>query len=299
MHRYFAYGLGIHSELPLPELVAAEANADVVIRVDRVRRSVPGEAPSSDTFRATPAGASIHYEKVGTFLIRGGAEITVDPDPAADAYQLRLAIVGPVFSILLHQRGRLVLHASAVKINARAIVFLGGAGWGKSTTAALFLARGHALISDDIVSVFFDESASPLIDPAYPLLKVWPEAADSIGEDVRASPRVNPRIEKRAHRVTRAFSIAAVPLGCVYVLGEGARAEIEPLMPKDAFIELVRHTFVVQLLQATESQPAHFRQCSALASGVPVRRLKRPQALTALPAVATLVEEDIARLRQS
>src|SRR2546426_9378375 len=37
--------------------------------------------------------------------------------------------LGPVLAVLLHQRGRLVLHASGVALDGCAVAFLGGSGW--------------------------------------------------------------------------------------------------------------------------------------------------------------------------
>jgi ABC-type glutathione transport system ATPase component len=78
---------------------------------------------------------------VGAFLVRGGREIMIDAVPGVDARTLRLSLLGPALALVLHQRGRFVLHASTVAVAGSAIAFLGEKGWGKSTiAAALYLA---------------------------------------------------------------------------------------------------------------------------------------------------------------
>jgi hypothetical protein len=60
-------------------------------------------------------------------------------------------------ALLRHLRGETSLHASAVAKDGRALAFLGRSGAGKSTLAAwLCLARGFALVADDIVQVDVD-----------------------------------------------------------------------------------------------------------------------------------------------
>ena len=60
-------------------------------------------------------------------------------------------------------------------------------------------------------------------------------------------------------------------------------------------MELVRHSFLLAFLKATGSAEMHFRQATALASRVSVRRLIRRRSLDALPSVAALVEGQIER----
>lgn len=173
------------------------------------------------------------------------------------------------------------------------MAFLGAPGCGKSTTAALFRSRGYPLVADDVIAVSFDEHNVPFIDPAFPLIKIWPEAAAALGENVSAAPRVTPSIEKRVQQIDGRFSRAAVELKRIYVLAEGERTEVQALEPQPAFMELVRHTFVIHLVGPTGTTAAHFQQCSLLATSIPVRLLKRRLALDSLGEIAERVEEDL------
>ena len=49
---------------------------------------------------------------------------TVDPLPGVEDSLLRLPLLGAVFSAVIHQRGFLGLHASAVAIDGHAVEFL-------------------------------------------------------------------------------------------------------------------------------------------------------------------------------
>jgi hypothetical protein len=61
------------------------------------------------------------------------------------------------------------------------------------------------------------------------------------------------------------------------------------------FMELVRHSYLLAFLNATDSAVAHFRQTVAVASRVPVSRLVRRRSLAALPGVAQMVEGQVER----
>jgi hypothetical protein len=288
---HFAYGLNIYSALLLPELAPGKGAADVHIRLGNVARS-PSEA-AAGCFRAPTGEMIFFWEGVGTFLVRGGCEIVVDPAPEVDERVLRPFILGAVLAMLLHQRGRLVLHASAVAVDGAAVAFLGASGWGKSTMAAALHARGHRVVADDMVAVQ-EGAGCPAVFPGFPQLKLWPEAAISLGDDVKRLPRLHPLLDKRIRRVTDGFSQNPLPLRQIYVLAEGKTQEVEPLRLQEALIELVRHSYLINLLRPLGEASSHFLQCASLAKNVSIYRLKRPHSLRGLSDLARMVEEDLA-----
>ncbi len=292
MFSYFAYGLGIESELPLPELVAAEKAPDITIRSGIINWSPPA-GNGNVTVHITPEEMYFFWQDVGTFLVRGGREIVVQSEPKAEGHVVRLFLLGAVLAGLLHQRGLLLLHASAVTVGGGAIAFIGEKGQGKSTMAASMQARRHGLIADDIVAVEINERQAIRILPGFPQFKLWPDAIASLGVDPEKLPRVHPQIEKRAYRIHADFSVTPLPLKSIYVLDEGEKLKIEKIASQEAFVELVRHSYLARHLDSTGASSSHFRQCSAVVSAVPLFRLIRPRSLNLLSDVAALVEQNL------
>lgn len=292
MYSYTAYGLGIHSVLAFPELMAADASPDVTVRLGTVERTSTEVAHPTSCFRATAEEVGLFYEQVGTFRVQRGCQIVVDPVPGVEERVLRLFILGPALALLLHQRGFLILHASAVALGEAAVAFLGGPGWGKSTTAAAMHERGHGIVADDVLAVQVGEAGTPIVFPGFPQLKLWPEAAASLGEIPEMMPRLHPWLEKRARRDARGFPQVSLPLERIYVLAEGTCQEIEAVEPQEAFVEVVRHSYVARLLEATGARTVHLNQCAALVRQVTIRRLKTHRSLADLPDLARMVEED-------
>ena len=299
MPSYVAYGLGIRSALPLPELVPKVAAADVAVRLGRAHR-LPPEAISVETpyrgayYQATQEEAYLFWEKVGSFSVRNGCEIIVEPAPGVEERVLRLFILGSALAVLLQQRGRLVLHASAVTVDSGVVAFMGGPGWGKSTMAAAMHARGHKVVADDVVAVQEEGAECPLIFPGFPQLKLWPEAAVSLGDDVERLPHLHPSFEKRARAVAaEGFSQDPLPLRQIYTLAESHTPEVEPLWAQEALVELVRHSYAVRLMHSVGAS-SHFLRCASLAKSVSMSRLKRPRSLRELPHLARIVEDDLA-----
>lgn len=298
MYLYDTYGLGVHSALPLPELQALTGvKADVVIQIGKVDWSPPETICTEDYYHLTSDEAYFFWDRIGKYLVRNGNEIIVEPFPGVEERLVRLPLLGSVLAVLLHQRGFLVQHASAVAINGDAVVFLGGKGWGKSTLAATLYAQGHELIADDVVALDIDNLRCPAALPGFPQFKLWPEsAASSLGEDPELLPRLAPGCEKRARSAADRFSRQPLPLRSIYVLSEGPVLEIKPLPPQEAMVELIGNTFVARLDKKSlrgASASLHLRQCTRLIGSVPVYRLKRPQSLSLLPSIGQLVEEQL------
>lgn len=289
MYLYTAYGLGIFSELALPELIVAEQASDVSIRLKNLDSPVQEAVKGKNCFRGGT-------EDVGSFLVQDGREIVIYPCPGADEALLRTLVLGPILSVLLRQRGLLVLHASSIAIQGSSIAFLGGSGWGKSTLAEAFYRRGHGIVSDDVTAVQIGTDR-PRVIPSYPHIKLLPDAAGSLqGEE---PIQLHAQTEKCSYPVPNGFPHTPLPLQRLYVLAVGTRNEIEPLSPQDAFVELVRHSRAVILLKSPDFVGAHLQQCARLVKEVPICSLTRQPSLSVLADVVQLVEEDLASHRSA
>lgn len=291
---YHAYGLIVEAPLPLPELLPAVQKAEVSVefgRVDRDRLEVVGE---KQWFSVDATGATYAYDGAGAFFVRGGDTITVDPEPNADERTLRLCLLGPALSLLLYQRGRILLHGSAVVIGGGAVGFLGGNGWGKSTLAAACYRRGHEMITDDVMAIDF-AGETPAIIPSYPQFKLWPRAADALGERLESLPVVHPDFEKRARAVTQRFARLPVPIRGFYVLGLGDIIALQSLNPQEGLKSLLTYwygrRFGEPWLRAVDQRDG-FAQSAMLARRVRVSRLLRPSDLSSLDTQVRMLEED-------
>ncbi|MCB0164738.1 MAG: hypothetical protein KDI79_10960 [Anaerolineae bacterium] len=292
MPNYSAYGLVIYSDLPFPELPATTPNKipDVIIQKGKINWEPHRSGPTDSCCRITAKHVYFFWGHIGKVLIANGQTIVVDPCPGVPEAVIRLPILGVAFAALLHQRGQLALHASAVVVNGKAIAFLGDTGWGKSTLAAALHARGHQLLCDDVVALDFTEREITVL-PAFPQLKLWPDALETMGVVPDHLPRLSTQVEKRRRPISDGFSYHPVPLGAIYILGMGPVLQIQRLSQSEAMVALIRNSHAALSRQlAYWGKAVHFRQCTDLAKQVPIYSLKRPKNLTLLSAVAELVE---------
>ncbi len=105
--------------------------------------------------------------------------------------------------IILHQRGFLVLHGSAVQMDDGAVAFLGRCGDGKSTITAALNNKGYSIISDDVLPVKLDENNIPLLFPSFPTIKLYNDVIEYLNEDYRNYDKIHPEIEKYLYKTEK------------------------------------------------------------------------------------------------
>ena len=122
--------------------------------------------------------------------------------------------------------------------------------------------------------------------------QLWPDTIASLGEDGGSLPEVYPGQEKRIRRVDVDLQQGAVALRKLYLLDYGDQHEIVPVSPAEAAIALVSHTYGVEVFHNIAPRE-HFVQCTELVKTVPVCRLRRKMSFDHLPALISLLEDDL------
>ncbi len=292
MFYYTAYGLTIQSDLRLPELVEVPAaQADVVFRTGLVSRRPPDGLQTGRCYHASAGECCLYWADAGLYQVKDGNEIVIEALESAHVQVIRLYLIGGMMALILQQRGLLVLHSSAVSIDGHGVCFVGDCGMGKSTTAATLHARGNPMVTDDIAAIDV-RADGPILYPAFPQLKLCPDAAVSLGHTINNMPLAHPDEEKRAHRVAETFATRPVPLRRIHVLHDAPERAIVELPPRVAFMELLRNSYTARILSSVGAAPLHMDQCSRLAKSGHVTRLDRPRDLTRLSEMAQLIESD-------
>ncbi|MGB3787633.1 MAG: hypothetical protein WA949_06460 [Phormidesmis sp.] len=295
MYTYFAYNLHIRSNIPFPELVpsrredvAAEPDVNICIR-----SIAPAETRFANTYQKFQGYiAPFNIER---FMVLDGNQIILDPPPDMTEELLRPIILGPVLTLLLRQRGLLVLHASGINTPEGAIAFLGNSGWGKSTLANAFYQQGYSLLTDDVMAIELKDGSPPVAFPAYPHVKLMADAADALGYDYSKLTPLAAKALKRHNCIDRSFSQEPVTVRKIYALEKVARNRntIKPLSPQAAIIELIGHTRGTNVLTLPEHVTTHLRQCTDLVKSVPISRLERSHDLDGLSEIIQIIESDI------
>lgn len=319
MFRYRIYGLTIESDTSFPELSKIEKPTDLMLTDVLVHLQVPGTEPPaiSEVLKTTTLldgtpwlisarvgdGYLLRFVAMADFIFDStGSELTcwrVESQVSADT--VRHLVLDQVLPMVLNRRGREALHATAIVTPKGACAFFGPAGSGKSTLAASFFLAGFGALGDDCLPLV-ERDGSILVLPGYPGMRLGSDAIQALSVSAGATTPVSDYTSKRRALESpsaKNFPREAVALSRIYRVvrpkdGEPqiVRPAIEPIEPRQAFIELLSSSF---LLDFTDSEmlARHFQLIEKVAATVPVRRLTVPNDLTALDAVREAVLADL------
>jgi hypothetical protein len=268
-YRYHAYGLAIRSQIPLPEfspLAASDAPDEATVAIDAGAPWVDSIRGGTSVWSVLAREACFWFPRVGGFLVRNGREIVIAPEPGVDASLLRMYVEGMMIACLLHQRGFFVLHASVVQMGNYAVAFLGHVGAGKSTLAAALHARGYGVVTDDNAAIGCADP-EPLVTPAFPSVKVYPDIATYLGYQEPSLIVMHDSQRKRATFVERGFPVRPVPLRRIYVLDRTYSGTMARLSPGESTLELIRNS--VPTRWAQPGNAAHLAQCGGFSRKIP------------------------------
>ncbi|MBI5459352.1 hypothetical protein [Methanobacterium sp.] len=329
MFHYKAFGLEISSEIELPGMIESSGNSDVKITLGKVD---PTQVTLADVegpnYLVKGCDVYLWWDTIGKVRISNGKEVTVEPErdlESSDELNIIPFILGPVMALLLHQRGFLVLHGSAVNMCRGAVAFLGHRGNGKSTTAIHLYVEGYPLVADDILAIKFDNKGSPVVYPGYPHVRLSEEAYNQVKGHTDILTPIRTLAGKVFCDASHGFSTEPVNLERIYVIEKVSKDEqdnnpeirdenktgkrdkdilvvdgtsnktesrISVLKSQENLIDLIRHSVANRIFQQT-TQKENLILCAQLLNNVTVKKLVLVHSFDNIQDMVRVVEEDV------
>jgi len=218
-------------------------------------------------------------KNIAAFYVYAGNSIIIQPLGELNERDIRLFLLGSVFGALLHQRGCLVLHGSAIEVDGKGIIFTGRSGAGKSTLAAVFHDQGIRVLTDDVISVQFGADGVPRIVPGFPNIKLWQDAADRLNKDTSNLEPIRNEMAKFRVAAEDYFLDHPVEIAALYILtpSEESAIKIVQLNGFDKITALIANTYRLSFLKGQGCSAIHLNQCSKLSQKIAIAKVERPQ----------------------
>ncbi len=264
----------------------------------------PRGEPLLEIWRSLPGGYSCFAYCEGlTFAIdRDGRHVWAEWSGPVTTEDASAFFLGQILGFVLHLRGHICLHASAVAVECKAVLFAGEPGMGKSSTAAAFADRGCPILADDVSAVKRGPAGELLVMPGFPRVCLWPDSADFLYGPGSAGryPRVQPAEEKLLVRLDTTegkFRTEPAPLGAIYLLAprtpDESAPRIESVETAQQLLGLIANGYV-SLALGQEHREEEFRMLGEMGRTAPVRRLVPSNDPEKLGELCELVMNDLA-----
>lgn len=235
----------------------------------------------------------LRWDMLGSYQIQSGKEILIHPNEPVNHDNIRQPILGTIMAMALQQRGCMTLHGSAVLLDKQVTIFMGNKGEGKSTLAAWLISQGFPLLSDDVCAMDYGDKHPLSIRPAFPKIRLNPDALLHFGDTPDNYPQVHPQVPKRIQDLNQGFCPTTKPVGAICVLETGDTLTLEQLHGIEAIKEILTHMMINRFPenQPIDLQKEIFTQATHLTKSIPVYRLTRPRDLDLLTETTGLLQE--------
>ena len=236
----------------------------------------------------TASGYGFWASDAGWYVIDPSApRISIEPGDLSLTRELRL--FGVPTSVCAVMVGDAAIHASAVEIGDKAVLFGGPSLYGKTTLAAAFAARGHRLLTEDTTRV--RSAPRPSVFPGPSAVRLRADIASSISiAGYQRMEMPNGRLALIADTDARGDG-RPVLLHSVILLRPGPNVALRPAARVAAARDLFALSF---LLPSSEHRASTFRTITDIVASVAVMNLERPLTLDATPSVIRAIERYVA-----
>ena len=308
---YRIFDIQIDSNIPIPELPEVEqGEASISFRLSPDSFSDEGKLKWYHHWRLSNGEITIscarleedyflRFPELADFWIsREGDQIECFFIPGTSEETIRHLLIDQLIPRLVAHQGRIVLHASAIKMKGGMIAFLGESGWGKSTLATSFYEHGYPLLTDDCL-LLKPEIRRIVGVPSYSGARLWSDSLEAVVNDKSSvHPMAHYSSKKRLifpnNLKNKVFQL---PLTAIFVLKSPDESKelnnvtVVPLRGAKMIMELVKHSFHLDVTDRDKISTQFETLGAVTKTSLPIYLLSYPREHTLLESVHKIIEE--------
>lgn len=220
----------------------------------------------------------LNVNNVAQYSSQRGQKVNIFPYEGADEGSIRLFLNGSVLGAVMHQKGILPFHGSAIEYGGKGIIICGRSGVGKSSVTEAFCQNGARFINDDITPVRISKSGTTII-PIKTRIKLWNDSLKKLEIENDGFEKIRPGLDKFYLPVEEALSTER-HLNHIIILDKHTKEgfEVNELDGMAKFNALRKQVYRKMYLKGMpETAKLYFKQLFQLAGTIRVTQIIRPQ----------------------
>jgi hypothetical protein len=310
----FSYcGLPLLSNINLPELEHASlVRSGYAFYLKSPIKQI-AEYPWTHHWRDLSGEISLSYCKQGPFqwlrfpgladfcLAAGATEISCYPLPETSRESIEHLLLDQVLPRCLANQGKVMLHASAVRLKAGLILFIGDSGAGKSTLAGNFHQAGNPAVSDDCLWIKASKGQVKA-GPTYGGLRLWDDSLQALFSADQVTTTIAHYTTKKRVPLDECGRLGkeGLPVLAVILLAPVDQVStsailLERLSRREAFIAMLKQTFQLDVTDL-QRMTRHIKALGRIVPKVRAYRLSMPREYAMLPKVRERILEEVEML---
>ncbi len=263
--------------MELPELSPVQnINVDASIGFGKVPEHLPEVRGSGVLFEAAVNDFLFKFKGIGRYRVQNGRRIIIQPEGEALPAEIRLVLLGSGIGALLHQRGMMAIHGSAITDGKQTAIVSGQSGVGKSTLAAGLHELGYSVIADDISVIGLNGKQQFIVEHGIPHLKLWKDVLAHLNQADDLA-KVRPQLDKYRKPIP-VLEEEAPRLSKIVILNPSNSTDFSysEILGREKFHLLRTNTYRLQFIDKMNQTEAHFRNLSQLVNSIQMFHANRP-----------------------
>ena len=293
---YKIYGLTLESDYEFHQFVKLEKipdeGTDIRITYGGIRQNILSHIEQGH-YVGFYADGMWFKNQAGLFWIHDKTEINFVEDEGKSIEDTAQFLPGMCLSILLWQRGNIVVHGSCLIWKGKTVVISGNNGAGKSTITTELINAGAKLLADDVTSVR-EENGIYMSYPAFPAQKLCADQIDKNGLDKERLRLVKYDLNKYEVQRNDVFCAEEKKIDAFYriEINETDRLLKGAVTGADKLKVVVDSIFIKWMFnEYFRVQPEDLTRCIALANQIKIHRIIRPRDKDTLKEIIEYIDE--------
>ncbi len=300
---YKIYGLVLESDYEFHQFANIDKddvkNVDIRVNYGNIKKDILESIEQKYDFGVYSTGVWFKNQ-VGIFWIHDKSEINFIENEDISIEDASVFLPGLCLSILLWQRGDIVIHGSCLRYRDKTIIISGNSGAGKSTIATELIKRGAKLIADD-VSCLREENGEFVSYPAFPVQKLCADQIEANGLNKEKLKQITYDLNKYEVDRKDEFYDSACKIDYFFRIEKDdvELLKIETITGAEKLKIVLKSIFLDWMFnEAFKFKPEDFIRCTRFSNNINIFKIVRPYEVDTIGALLGFIEKTVERVKE-